>query len=86
MDSKTINRKIAKNTILTLIDNITQNSELPMLPAKLVNQFSSELQYKNKYRILIGIKELFSYRDKNQVLEQNFVAAIISCFHEKIHI
>lgn len=68
MDSKTINRKIAKNTILTLMDNITQNSELPMLPAKLVNQFSSELQYKNnKYRILIGIKELFSYRDKNQV-------------------
>lgn len=87
MDSKTINRKIAKNTILTLMDNITQNSELPMLPAKLVNQFSSELQYKNnKYRILIGIKELFSYRDKNQVLEQNFVAAIISCFHENRHL
>ncbi len=87
MNTKTINRQIAKDTILTLIDTITQNSKLPMLPAKLVNQFSSELQCKqNQYRILIGIKDLFSYKNKNQVLEQNFVATIIACFHEDRHL
>ena len=88
MKIKTIDKDIVLDTIRELLDTFTKQSKLPMLaPKQISKELSSAIQYEhNRYRIVLGTKDLSSYKYNKQIPEQLFVEKIISCFHEDRHL
>lgn len=88
MKIKTIDKDIALDTIRELLDTFTKQSKLPMAaPKQTPKELSSAIQYEhNRYRIVLGTKDLSSYKYNKQIPEQLFVEKIISCFHENRHL
>lgn len=88
MKIKTIDKDIVLDTIRELLDTFTKQSKLPMLaPKQISKELSSAIQYEhNRYRIVLGTKDLSSYKYNKQIPEQLFVEKIISRFHEDRHL
>ena len=88
MKIKTIDKDIVLDTIRELLDTFTKQSKLPMLaPKQISKELSSAIQYEhNRYRIVLGTKDLSSYKYNKQIPEQLFVEKMISCFHEDRHL